>query len=96
VLRLRELYLRAANDELERQRWSWHLINVALSLIPGAVIWLGYKQPVDAALTAFTGFGLGELAIFTQPTGFVRCGPAPIVRLNLSRHGGTVSYAFTW
>lgn len=96
IPRLRELYLRAAYDELDRQHWSWHLINVALSLIPGAIIWLGYQQPADAALTAFTGFALGELAIFTQPTGFVRCAPAPIVRLHLSRHGGAISYALVW
>jgi hypothetical protein len=95
VLRLSELYERSAADELERQHWTWHLVNLALSLVPGAILWLGYKQPTDAALTTVSGFVLGELTLFSQPTGLVDR-RMPSVSVTLSRRGGALWCAFRW
>lgn len=65
LLRLR---LHSARDEAERIRWPWHVGNLVTALIPGAVLWFGYHQQLNGALSVAGSFASGEIELLTQPT----------------------------
>lgn len=61
----------SALDEGQRIRWPWHVANLGLAAAGGAVIAFGYRHYLSGALTAAAGGALGELQLFTQPTGLI-------------------------
>ena len=93
VPRLRQLYARAANDEAERVQWPWHLVNLGTTLIPAAIIWLGYDQFGDALSTFLVGFALCELALVTQPN---RLSDTPPAGVKLAFTAGSLSLRASW
>jgi hypothetical protein len=74
----------AANQE-EGRAWWMHAANLAVNGGAGLLLWLGYDHATSGALTFVVGAGIGEVMIFTQPTGSVsdlaryRAGVVPIV-----------------
>jgi hypothetical protein len=76
---LGRLWRESAADERDRVRWPWHLANLGLAAAGGAVIAFGYHHYLSGALTAAAGGALGELQLFTQPTGLSREGSAGLV-----------------
>lgn len=93
-LRLRD---ESARDERERIRWPWHVANVGLATVGGAVIAFGYQHYLSGALTALAGSALGEVQLFTQPTGLLEeraTGLRLVPRLSLSPRFG--SGASSW
>lgn len=93
VPRLRQLYARAARDESARVQWPWHLVNLGTSLVPAAIIWIGYRQFADGLSTFTTGFVLCELALLTQPN---RLSETPPPGMKLAFTAGTISLRATW
>jgi len=63
-----EAALAANAAESERSLW-WlrHTLVVAVNVIGGLIIWLGYDDLQRAAINAGVGIAVGELAIWTQP-----------------------------
>jgi hypothetical protein len=96
--KLRELYVAAAEDESDRVQWPWHLLNVALSAIPGVIIWAGYEQLENGLITFSTGVVLGELALFTQPNRLSDRTLAALAGLRVAPagRGFVVGYALTF
>jgi hypothetical protein len=84
----------SAKDERERIRWPWHVANIGLAAAGGAVIAFGYRHYSSGALTAAAGSAIGELQLFTQPTGLTR-DPAIVPRLAFTPKlgGGETSVA---
>ncbi len=66
---LRRLLSESAADERDRVGWPWHVANIGLAAAGGAVIAFGYRHYLSGALTAAAGGALGEIQLFTQPTG---------------------------
>jgi hypothetical protein len=66
---LKRLLRESAEDEHDRVRWPWHVVNFALSAGAGSIIAFGYKHYWSGAITAAAGAALGEVQLFTQPTG---------------------------
>lgn len=56
--------------ELEERGIGWlaHLGNVGLNLAAGLVLWLGFDQLQDGLITFGSGWAIGAITIFTQPT----------------------------
>jgi hypothetical protein len=56
--------------ELEEMGIGWlsHLGNVGINLAAGLVLWLGFDQLQDGLITFGSGWAIGALTIFTQPT----------------------------
>jgi hypothetical protein len=69
--RLRE---HSRRDEQVRIQWPWHLVNLGLALIPGAILWAGFHDLPGGALTSAGAFATAELQLFTQPTGLSAAG----------------------
>jgi hypothetical protein len=67
------LRLRAesAEDEHARVTWPWHVINFGLCAGTGAIIAFGYDHYWSGLFTTVGGTALGEVQLFTQPTGLV-------------------------
>jgi hypothetical protein len=63
-----EAALEANARESERALW-WlrHTMVVAVNVIGGLIIWLGYDDLQRAAINAGVGIAVGEIAIWTQP-----------------------------
>ncbi len=96
--RLQELYASSAQDESDRIQWPWHVFTVLTAVVPAAIIWIGYDQPEDAAISLATGLALGELALLTQPTR-LSDNPAPAtgtLRVAFTRRDALFSYAIAW
>jgi hypothetical protein len=68
---MQRLWRESALDERERVRWPWHVANIGLAAAGGAVIAFGYRHYLSGALTAVAGGALGEVQLFTQPTGLI-------------------------
>jgi hypothetical protein len=66
---LPRLLRESAEDERERVTWPWHLANLGLSAAGGAVIAFGYHHYLSGAITTVAATALGEVQLFTQPTG---------------------------
>jgi hypothetical protein len=66
---VRRLVLESAEDERARVTWPWHALNVGLAIIPGAIIAFGYEHYTSGLVTTLVGTALGEVQLFTQPTG---------------------------
>jgi hypothetical protein len=79
--RLRE---HSRRDEQARIQWPWHLVNLGLAMIPGAILWAGFHDLPGGALTSAGAFATGELQLLTQPTGL------------LSPPGATASASTPW
>lgn len=99
-LRLAALLRESALDERERVTWPWHVANLGLSAAGGAVIAFGFDHYLSGALTAVGAAALGELQLFTQPTGLAEgCGMAcsftPQLGLALPRDGAPSSFRLT-
>ena len=96
--KVRELYVEAAEDESDRVQWPWHLLNVALSAIPGVIIWAGYEQLDNGLITFASGVVLGELALLTQPNSLGdRTLPALTgLRVSPAGRGFVVGYALSF
>lgn len=63
-----ETLLKTSAEETEFDvSWPMHVGNFALNAAAGLVIWL-YGYPWDALIDGATGFAIGEIQIFTQPT----------------------------
>ena len=73
--KLPRLLRESADDERERVTWPWHLANLGLSVAGGSIIAFGYKHYLSGAITAAGGTALGEVQLFTQPTGLPRACP---------------------
>ena len=65
--RAEELFKTSAEETESSISWPMHVGNFALNAAAGLVIWL-YGYPWDALIDGATGFAIGELQIFTQPT----------------------------
>ena len=85
--RTRALAERAADDEESRVSWPWHVGNLVIAAIPAAIIELGYHHHASAALTLLFSFTLGEVQLFTQPTG---------LRAAIQTDGTSVALALRW
>lgn len=96
--RLQELYANAAEDEAERVCWYWHVINLAMAVVPAVILWVGYERPQEGAITGLAGLLLGELSLLTQPTRLRNQPPALAAGLRASIMGQniTVSYTLAW
>jgi hypothetical protein len=66
---LPRLWRESAEDEHDRVTWPWHVANFALSAGAGAIIAFGYDHYLSGAITAAAGTALGEVQLWTQPTG---------------------------
>lgn len=66
---VRRLVLESAEDARARVTWPWHALNVGLAIIPGAIIAFGYDHYGSGLVTTLVGTALGEVQLFTQPTG---------------------------
>lgn len=66
---LPRLYRESAEDEQSRVSWPWHVANLGLSALGGGIIAFGYDHYLSGAITAGVGAALGEVQLFTQPTG---------------------------
>jgi len=96
LLRLRE---QSARDEAERVRWPWHVGNFVSALIPGALLWFGFHEHVNGALSVAGSFASGELELLTQPTHLANsAAPTSIGRIVpvLSAGGALLSYQQSW
>jgi len=98
--RLPALLRESALDERERVTWPWHVANLGLSAAGGAVIAFGFDHYLSGALTAVGAAALGELQLFTQPTGLAEdCGVAcrftPRLGFALPREGAPASWGLT-
>jgi hypothetical protein len=90
--RLPALLRESALDERERVTWPWHVANLGLSAAGGAVIAFGFDHYLSGALTAAGAAILGELQLFTQPTGLaqdcgIACRPLPAFAFALPERG---------
>jgi hypothetical protein len=64
-----EALLRAiAEEEAMGAGWITHAANVAVNLVAGLVLWLGYDLLQDGAVTFGSGWAVGAVQIFSQPT----------------------------
>lgn len=64
-----EALLRAtAEEEAMGVGWITHAANVAVNLAAGLVLWLGYDLLQDGAVTFGSGWAVGAVQIFSQPT----------------------------
>lgn len=69
---LPRLLRESAEDERSRVTWPWHVANFGLSALGGGIIAFGYDHYLSGALTAGVSAALGEVQLFTQPTGLAR------------------------
>jgi len=96
LLRLRKL---SARDEAERVRWPWHVGNFVSALVPGALLWFGFHEHVNGALSVAGSFASGELELLTQPTHLADTA-APSVSGRfvpvLTTSGALLSYRQSW
>ncbi|QRK06676.1 hypothetical protein JQX13_42465 [Archangium violaceum] len=63
------LLVRSARSEEEGRSWVMHGANVLYNVLTGLVLGLFFDRWPSAAITAATGWLLGEVMILTQPTG---------------------------
>ena len=69
--KLSQLLKDGADDEHSRVTWPWHALNLGTSALTGGIIAVGFDHWRAGIQTGLIGFVLGELQIFTQPTGLV-------------------------
>ncbi len=62
----------AAADEASRVTWPWHLLNLGFGISYTLIVGLGADRWESGILDGVVAFGLGELQLFTQPTGLAR------------------------
>ena len=60
--------VRGANDQAERRRWWYHVVNIALNAGVGLFLGLGYDHWLVGGFNAVSGAAIGEGIIFSQPT----------------------------
>ncbi len=60
-----------AEQELGARRWYMHLANVAFNIGIGMILGFGHNRWVNAAVNGAVGIAVGELMLFTIPTGLV-------------------------
>ncbi|PTL82118.1 hypothetical protein [Vitiosangium sp. GDMCC 1.1324] len=63
------LLVRSARSEEEGRSWVMQTANVVYNVVTGLVLGLFFDRWASAAVTAATGWLLGEVMILTQPTG---------------------------
>ena len=69
--KLTRLLKDAADDEHNRVTWPWHVLNLGTSALTSGIIALGFGHVRSGIQTGIISLALGELQIFTQPTGLV-------------------------
>ena len=57
----------AADDEVKRRAWPWHVVNFGVSAALGAVLAFGFRHPLGGVITGASGFAVGEAQLLTQP-----------------------------
>lgn len=57
-----------AEEEALGTGWLMHAANVVVNLAAGLVLWLGYDLPEDGLVTFGSGWLVGAVQIFSQPT----------------------------
>jgi hypothetical protein len=62
---------RDAENEAMGVAWFVHVANVAVNLALGLLLGVGYDRWLSAAISAASGTAIGELMLFTQPTGAI-------------------------
>jgi len=72
----------AADDEIARRAWPWHVINFGISAALGAVVAFGFHHPTGGLVTGLSGFAAGEAQLFTQPVTLSR---DPLLTMSASR-----------
>lgn len=68
-----EIWLKKSSQrELDGRSWLSHTLNFAVNLAAGLTIWLAFdRSVVDGLITFLPGMAVGELQIWTQPTGAI-------------------------
>jgi hypothetical protein len=67
--RLETLTLKSHADAKLRASWPFHALNFAGCVLVGSIIAFGYDHYVNGVVTGVSGFAIGEVQLFTQPTG---------------------------
>ncbi len=73
--RAEDLLDRAARDEAFATGWLMHGANLLVNVAAGLVLGLGYDRWDSAAITAGSGFVIGEAQILTAPTHLIGWSP---------------------
>jgi hypothetical protein len=68
----------SAEDERARVTWPWHVVNFGLCAGSGAIIAFGYDHYWSGLITTVGSTALGEVQLFTQPTGLTRTDAASV------------------
>lgn len=74
----------AAEDEIARRAWPWHLLNFGVSAALGTVVAFGFHHPTGGVISGVSGFAVGEAQLFTQPVGLSR---DPLLLVSVPRLG---------
>jgi hypothetical protein len=75
AVRLRE---QAANVESEVRSWVPHVLNLAVAGGSSLVLWKGFDQGTAAAWNFGVGLAVGELQIWTKPSGLIGTSPGSV------------------
>lgn len=62
---------RDAENEATGVAWFVHVANVAVNVALGLLLGLGYDRWLSGAISAASGTAIGEIMLFTQPTGAI-------------------------
>lgn len=57
----------SADAELLGRSWLAHGIGAVVASAQGLVLWLGYRRPVDGAISFASSLAISEVQIFSQP-----------------------------
>jgi hypothetical protein len=66
-----KVFIENAENEADGAHWLMHGANVLINVGAMLILGLGYDRWDSGAINAAAGIALGELMIFTQPTGLV-------------------------
>src|SRR5262249_55010010 len=61
------LLLRNVKESHNRYSWIAHTTNVALNVVAGLTVWLGFHDGLLALQSTLVGVGVGEVQILSQP-----------------------------
>src|SRR5262249_54510986 len=62
---LRFFVAEAADDEVYRKAWPWHVLNLGISGALAGVVAFGFHHPTGGLITGLSGFLAGEAQLFT-------------------------------
>lgn len=90
------MFAEDAANEAFCSSWLLHVGNVVLNAAVGLVLGIGWHRWEAAAINFGVGTALGEVMIFTQPTGLVRAQLAWQVAPIWFKDGAGVALGATW